>query len=118
MFDSAEIEEMFTELSLAQTGGLDPLTYAGQQTVQRWDEYEADRKWWRENDAAYRRERMEQWAKANSNRKKKRRGLHLSNEDRARLADDIREGRSLEDVSRETGVSVATAANIGQLHLL
>lgn len=118
-FDPAEIAEMFAGLALSETDGQDLVTYTCEQTVSRWADYEAERTWWRENDEGYRRRRAEQWTRANVTRKRKRRGLHLSNAERAAWADRLARGEvTSAEVARETGMSEAVATNVGQLSLL
>lgn len=118
-FDSDEIAEMFAGYALAETDGVDIVTYTCEQHVARWADYEADRSWWLENDVGFRRKRAEQWAKANDNRKRKRRGLHLTNADRVRWAEAVERGEvTSAEVARATGMSVATAGSVGQLDLL
>lgn len=114
---SEEIAEMFGELSLAETDGFDPISYAARCHVDRWKEYDEERRDRMEVDEAYARERREQWARANSKRKRKRRGEHLSNADRVKLADDIRAGKEVREVAREHGLAISTAERIGQLVL-
>jgi len=116
-FDPQEIAEMFSDLSLAQCDGWDPCTHAGLYSTNRWNDYDEERRRLRARDHAFDRHEHERWARANLTRKRKRRGLHLSNAERVRLADRVKGGTSLAEVSRETGVSVTTAAAIGQLSL-
>lgn len=114
-------EDIWSELAplrYGETDGEDPLTAACLYHVERWEAYEAERREAMEASPAYAAVRREQWARANAKRKRKRRGLHLSNAERARWADLTSAGvMSAEDVSRETGVSVATAERIAQLSL-
>ncbi len=113
-----EIQEMFAELSLGETGGVDGLTAACLYHTERWEDYEAERKAERERNPGFERHERERWARANANRKRKRRGLHLTNPERVRLADLTSAGdMTVEEVAKETGVSVATAQRLGQLAL-
>ncbi len=114
MFDVTEIREMFDELANAECDGYDIVTYTALQTVDRWADYEADRKEWRESCPAFKAKEEQRWAKANVVRKRKRRGIHLSNKDRLRL---IESGMSPEEISAETKCSVAVARGIGQMTL-
>jgi len=111
-----EIAVMFAELSLGETGGVDGFTAACMYHTERWEDYEAERKAERERNPGFERHERERWARANATRKKKRRGLHLSNAERVRLADlTSADGMTAEQVAEEAGVSVATAQRIGQL---
>ena len=113
-----EIEAMFAELRHGETQGEDPFTHACRYHVDRWAEYEMERKQERERNPAFAQQERERWGRANATRKKKRRGLHLTNADRARLAEMTSAGSmTAEEVAKETGVSVATAQRIGQLAL-
>lgn len=112
-------EDLYDELSplrYGETGGVDPFTASCLYHVGRWEDYEEERRREMERNVAYALERRRQWARANAKRKHKRRGLHLTNADRVRLAQMTSAGgMTTEDVARETGVSVATAEAIGQL---
>lgn len=112
-----DVAIMFAALSTHETGGVDPLTFAAQYHVDRWAGYEQERRERREIDASFAGHERERWTRANANRKRKRRGLHLTNADRIVLADRLRAGVAVDEVVRETGVSAATAGTIGQLVL-
>lgn len=119
MWDAVEVEiavEM-AGYAAAEVDGLDPLTYAGRYHVDRWAEYEVERRERREADRAFHAAELDRWRRANRNRARKRRGLHLSNLDRVRLAERLRHGATREELADEVGVSVATAGTIGQLVL-
>lgn len=115
-WDSQEIADVFADLSLGETGGVDPLTAAALYHTERWEDYEEQRRMERERNAAFHRHELDRWRRANANRKRKRRGLHLSNTERVMYAEMTSAGdMTPEDVARETGCSVATAERLGQL---
>lgn len=113
-----ECEAIFAGLTNAELDGFSSIEFACLYHVERWDTYEEKRRRERVRNPAFERHERERWARANARRKVKRRGLHLSNAERARLANDIREGCTTPaEVARVTGVSVSTAERIGQLVL-